>query len=190
MVVRVEQIAEEGLQLNELIGLELLTSMLSEDGDTGFRPTRPSRLNATLRKMRDGVLVRAQFTVQLTSPCKRCLLDVVTEIPVPFTLNLMKRAARGQDDQESGGQKDDGPASAGSFGLEDADQDWFNGKTIDFDPILREQLLLALPMHVVCREECKGLCSVCGQDLNVKSCGCEQKAVDPRLAKLKYIKLN
>src|SRR5258707_14494381 len=47
--------------------------------------------------------------------------------------------------------------SAGSFGLEDADQDWFNGKTIGFDPILREQLLLALPMHVVCREAGKGL---------------------------------
>src|SRR5712664_2527109 len=166
MVVKVEQIAEEGLQLNESIGLELLTSMLSEDGDTGFRPIRPSRLNATLRKMRDGVLVRGQFTV-----------------------HLMNRASREQD-EESGGEKDDGLVSAGSFGLEDADQDWFNGKTIDFDPILREQLLLALPMHVVCREECKGLCSVCGQDLNVKSCGCEQKVVDPRLAKLKYIKLN
>jgi uncharacterized protein len=189
MVVKVEQIAEEGLQLNESIGLELLASMLSEDGDTGFRPTQPSRLNATLRKLRDGVLVRGQFTVQLTSPCKRCLADVVTEIPVPFTLNLMNRASREQD-EESGGEKDDGSASAGSFGLEQADQDWFNGKTIDFDPILREQLLLALPMHVVCREECKGLCSVCGQDLNVKSCGCERKVVDPRLAKLKYIKLN
>ncbi len=189
MVVKVEQIPEEGLQLNESIGLELLTSLLSEDGDTGFRPTRPSRLNANLRKMRDAVLVRAQFTVQLTSPCKRCLADVVTEIPIPFTLNLMNRASRDQD-EESGGKQDEGSASAGSFGLEDADQDWFNGKTIDFDPILREQLLLALPMHVVCREECKGLCSECGQDLNLKSCGCEQKVIDPRLAKLKYIKIN
>ncbi len=101
MVVKVEQIAEEGLQLNESIGLELLTRMLSEDGDTGFRPIRPSRLNATLRKMRDGVLVRGQFTVHLTGPCKRCLVDVVTEIPVPFTLNLMNRASREQD-EESG----------------------------------------------------------------------------------------
>ena len=189
MVVKVEQIPEEGLQLNESIGLELLSSLLSEDGDTGFRPTRPSRLNATLRKMRDGVLVRAQFSVQLTSPCKRCLADVVTEIPIPFTLNLMNRGSREQD-EKSGREKDEGPACAGSFGLEAADQDWFNGKTIDFDPILREQLLLALPMHVVCREECKGLCSVCGQDLNVKNCGCEQKVIDPRLAKLKYIKIN
>lgn len=189
MVVKLEQIAEEGLQLNESIGLELLTSVLSEDGDTGFRPTRPSRLNATLHKMRDGVLVRGQFTVQVTSPCKRCLADVVTEISIPFTLNLMNRASHEQD-KEAGLEEDEGSASVGSFGLEDADQDWFDGKTIDFDPILREQLLLALPMQVVCREECKGLCSVCGQDLNVKSCGCEQKVIDPRLAKLKYIKIN
>ena len=189
MVVKVDEIAEEGLELNESIGLKLLTDVLSEDGDTGFRPTRPSRLNATLRKMRDGVLVRGQFTVQLTTPCKRCLADVVTEIPITFTLNLMNRSAREQD-EELGAEGDQGSVSAGSFSLEDADQDWFDGKTIDFDPILREQLLLALPMQVLCREECKGLCSVCGQDLNVKNCGCELKVVDPRLAKLKDIKLN
>jgi len=189
MVVKVEEIGEEGLELNENIGLELLAKVLSQDGDTGYRPTRDSRLAATLHRVRDGVLVQGQFSVQLTSPCKRCLAEVVTEIPVPFTLNLMSRAwfeenkARSDEDDERSGR-------AGSFSLEDADQDWFDGKTIDFDPILREQLLLALPMQVLCREECRGLCSVCGQDLNVKSCGCELKANDPRLAKLKDIKIN
>jgi len=189
MVVKVEEIGQEGLELNENIGLELLAKVLSQDGDTGYRPTRDSRLAATLHRVRDGVLVQGQFSVQLTSPCKRCLADVVTEIAVPFTLNLMSRAgfeenkARSDEDDERSGR-------AGSFSLEDADLDWFDGKTIDFDPILREQLLLALPMQVLCREECRGLCSVCGQDLNVKSCGCELKASDPRLAKLKDIKIN
>jgi uncharacterized protein len=50
--------------------------------------------------------------------------------------------------------------------------------------------LLALPVSVVCRDECKGLCPVCGQDLNEAECSCERKVVDPRLAVLKSIKLN
>jgi len=189
MSVKEEEIGQEGLELNENIGLELLAKVLSQDGDTGYRPTRDSRLAATLHRVRDGVLVQGQFSVQLTSPCKRCLADVVTEIAVPFTLNLMRRA-RFEENKARSDEDDERSGRAGSFSLEDADLDWFDGKTIDFDPILREQLLLALPMQVLCREECRGLCSVCGQDLNVKSCGCELKASDPRLAKLKDIKIN
>ena len=70
------------------------------------------------------------------------------------------------------------------------DAEPFDGKTIDLDPIIREQVLLALPVSVLCREDCKGLCTVCGEDLNEKDCGCERKVVDVRLAKLKDIKLN
>ena len=57
------------------------------------------------------------------------------------------------------------------------------------DPILREQVLLALPMDALCAERCKGLCAQCGQDLNEKPCGCEQRRVDPRLEPLKNIQL-
>ena len=71
-----------------------------------------------------------------------------------------------------------------------AEQDTFDGKVIDLDPIVREQLLLALPMSAVCTEDCKGLCTVCGQNLNEKQCGCDTRQVDPRLAALKNIKLN
>ena len=49
--------------------------------------------------------------------------------------------------------------------------------------------VLALPVSVICQDDCKGLCTVCGQDLNEKECGCQRKVVDIRLAKLKDIKL-
>jgi uncharacterized protein len=77
-----------------------------------------------------------------------------------------------------------------SFELDEVDAEAFDGKTIDLDPIVREQVLLALPVSVLCREDCKGLCSVCGQDLNESDCGHAGRAeVDVRLAKLKDIKL-
>src|SRR5215472_6032458 len=115
MFVKVEEIGEEGLELNENIGLELVAKVLSQDGDTGYRPARDSRLAATLHRVRDGVLVQGQFSVQLTSPCKRCLAEVVTEIPVPFTLNLMSRARFEENEVED----DERSGRAGSFSLED-----------------------------------------------------------------------
>ncbi len=68
------------------------------------------------------------------------------------------------DDDEGGGEgDDDGRApQAGSFMLADADSEPFDGKTIRLDPIIREQVVLALPVSVLCAEDCKGLCTVCG----------------------------
>jgi uncharacterized protein len=55
---------------------------------------------------------------------------------------------------------------------------------IDLDPVVREQLLLALPGYPVCREDCKGLCTVCGVNLNERDCGCDRHVPDPRWAAL------
>ena len=52
-----------------------------------------------------------------------------------------------------------------------------------------EQMLLGLPMDVLCKPDCKGLCMVCGQDRNANDCGHEQKVPDPRWSALKNIKL-
>ncbi|WP_224370774.1 YceD family protein [Hyalangium versicolor] len=193
MVVKIEQIQETGLKLDEPIGLELLQEVLGGAGrDTGFRATRPSTLHASLRKVSGGVLVQGNFTAHVAAPCKRCLVDVTLDLPVSFTLNLVPESLVRGDDLGDKDEKDDREQgeTAGSFELEDADEEVFDGKTIDLDPIVREQVLLALPMNAVCREDCKGLCAQCGQNLNEKQCGCEQKVIDPRLAPLANIKLN
>ncbi len=198
MLVKVEQIKETGLKLDEPIGLELLGDALggaASGVDTGFRATAPSTLKASLRKVSGGVLLEGQFTVDVTSPCKRCLADVSMAVPVSFTLNLVPESlARGDDfvdDERSMEKKERSQGeSGGSFELEDADQELFDGKTIDLTPIVREQLLLALPMNAVCREDCKGLCSQCGANRNEVACACDTRPVDPRLAPLKNIKLN
>jgi uncharacterized protein len=193
MVVKIEQIQETGLKLDEPIGLELLQEVLGEAGhDTGFRATQPSTLHASLRKVSGGVLVQGNFTAHVAAPCKRCLVDVKVDLPVSFTLNLVPESLVRGDDLGDDDEKDDRSQaeSAGSFELKDTDEEVFDGKTIDLDPIVREQVLLALPMNAVCREDCKGLCAQCGQNLNEKQCGCEQKVIDPRLAPLMNIKLN
>lgn len=195
MVVKIEQIQEAGLHVSEPVSLELLGEALGGAGgtgqDTGFRATRPATLKAFLRKVSGGVLLEGSLTAHVRSPCKRCLADVDLDVPVSFTLNLVPESLARGEDFEGGKAEEKGQGeSEGSFELEDTDEQLFDGKTIDLDPIVREQVLLALPMNAVCREDCQGLCAQCGQNLNERKCGCETKVIDPRLAPLKNIKLN
>lgn len=189
MIILVDQIREGGLVVEESLGVEQLAPALgSGAADTGFRAMDGGRLKVFLQKVGGGVLLQGDLDARLMGPCKRCLADVSLALPVAFTLNLVPRLDAPGVEEE--GEDSPNRKSTGSFDLADADEELFDGKTIDLDPILREQVLLALPMYVVCDEGCKGLCSRCGQNLNERECGCEKGRVDPRLAALKDIKLN
>jgi uncharacterized protein len=189
MVVSVDQIREGGLSLDQRLSETFLTHTLADVKDTGFRPVGGAELHVTLRKTGGGVLVQGATEVAVHTPCKRCLADVPLWVPVAFTLNLIPTSRRAAHNGLTGGD-DEHAERAGSFDLDQVDEEVFDGKTIDLDPIVREQVLLALPMQAVCREDCQGLCGMCGQNLNEGSCDCASERVDPRLASLKNIKLN
>lgn len=72
-------------------------------------------------------------------------------------------------------------------GTENIEKDAFvyDSDVIDITEPLRESLLLAEPIQALCKDDCKGLCPVCGADLNSGDCGCDRFSVDPRLAALK-----
>lgn len=59
---------------------------------------------------------------------------------------------------------------------------------LDFAPLVREDMLLSLPMRQLCRPDCKGLCPQCGQNWNEGPCACEPDPADPRLSALKDLK--
>jgi uncharacterized protein len=190
MFVKIEEIGDEGLQLDEPITVRFLEDSLARKGEeTGFRPLRGARLKARLRRLGGGVLLQGELRVEVAALCKRCLAEVSASLPVSFTFSLIPRDLMENDEPKD--LEDDGQSEpAGSFRPEDADREWFDGRTIDLDPILREQVLLALPMNLVCKETCRGLCPVCGEDLNEKRCECEREVVDARWMALKNIKLN
>ena len=188
MVVTVDQIREGGLSLDEPLSEAFLTHALADVKDTGFRPQCGATLHVKLRKTASGVVVQGSTEVAVHTACRRCLADVPLKIPISFTLNLVPARALVADDDEEG--DDEHAERAGSFELTRADEEVFDGKTIDLDPLVREQVLLALPMHALCSEDCKGLCGSCGQNLNEGRCACRTEPVDPRLAGLKNIKLN
>lgn len=70
----------------------------------------------------------------------------------------------------------------------DTEIGYYQGEGIQLQDVLREQVLLAVPIKAVCRDDCKGLCPHCGRNLNVEGCHCEEERSDPRWDALKDLK--
>lgn len=197
MLVKIEEIQAKGLELKAPIERKVLDEALATSNDFSLVSSTP--LEVSFEKVSGQVHVHGGFGVTVKAPCKRCLKDVPLEVPVSFALRMVAEAPRRDEEDDEAlldpkrrqrPEDDEKTEAAGSFELDEVDAEPFDGKTIDLDPIVREQVLLALPVSVVCRDDCKGLCGSCGQDLNEKDCGHGQKKeLDPRLAKLKEIKL-
>jgi uncharacterized protein len=200
MLVKIEEIQEPGLELSQPIDRAVLERALAEAD--GYRLVSSTPLSAVFRKVSGQVHVRGRFEAAVTGPCRRCTGEVSLSVPVTFSLRMVREQVKPDEDAEPAPDArpsrrrrqavedvDEGEVAA-SFELDEIDAEPFDGKTIDLDPIVREQVLLALPVTVLCREDCKGLCPTCGQDLNERDCGhSEKKEIDVRLAKLKDIKL-
>jgi uncharacterized protein len=103
--------------------------------------------------------------------CDRCLCELQEEIQ--SSLNLYYRAAAGDAPHSTGGDED---VETRSFNAEQ--------ESIVLDDEVRQTLLLGLPLKTLCRDDCRGLCSSCGADLNKDECNCEQETIDPRWQKL------
>jgi uncharacterized protein len=72
----------------------------------------------------------------------------------------------------------------------DEDGEWFAGSEADIDQMISDEIQLILPQSVLCREDCKGLCPVCGCDRNTTDCGCDTTVLDPRMAKFLDFKID
>ncbi|MFC2171320.1 DUF177 domain-containing protein [Acidobacteriota bacterium] len=64
---------------------------------------------------------------------------------------------------------------------------YYTEKQFDLEQLIEEQITLALPIRLLCRDECKGVCPECGSNRNQGDCGCKTDDVDPRLAPLKKL---
>jgi len=186
MRVNIDEIKEAGLLRSFDVAREQIDEMIAGDR-AGYRARGPAHVEAKLARLDRRVRVEGHAKAELTAACGRCLGPVSLDIPVDFDLTLVPAdeyagAARDGNDTSTG-------PTAGSFDLDDAEEETYSGKVIDLDPILREQLVLALPGYPVCTESCKGLCPVCGANLNDRECGCDRHVPDPRWAGLKNVKL-
>ncbi|MCM2997319.1 YceD family protein [Paenibacillus cellulositrophicus] len=115
----------------------------------------------------DTVVVQGELSVQLDMSCSRCLTPVHEHLDIPFheQFKLKKQPEEAEDEED--------------------ETIYVDNETVELVPYVEESFILNLPMTVVCKESCKGLCPTCGRDLNEGACGCNNEVVDPRLAALK-----
>ena len=71
---------------------------------------------------------------------------------------------------------------------QELDTGYYRDDKIDIDDLIREQILLAIPMKTLCEKSCRGMCNICGKDLNKGNCGCTTGEMDPRLEPLRKLK--
>jgi uncharacterized protein len=126
-------------------------------------------LNNTLGEIR----IRGRVTVELEIPCDRCLEP--TRFPIDRDFDLFYRPAPEEPDTPHDMAIDAGESEIG----------FYEGMGIELGEILREYVLLALPMRQVCREDCLGICPKCGQNRNAGGCGCADEPVNERWSALR-----
>lgn len=182
MLVNIDEIKEGGLQRAWDLAREAVDEMVKGD-NAGYRAKGPLHIDSNLRKMERRVLFHARGQASLGAPCGRCLSQVAVEVPLDFQMTFVPAdevAVRGEHLEE--GQPTGRPSR--TFAADEVNEETYTGKVIDLDPVVREQLLLALPGYPVCQDNCKGLCPVCGTNLNERDCGCDRRVPDPRWAAL------
>jgi uncharacterized protein len=121
------------------------------------------------------IRLKGKLETSLEVACARCLEPVVHEVERNF--DLLYRPL-GTDAGHEELSVTDAEAEIG----------YYQGNSLLFEDVLREQVLLAVPLKTVCREECRGLCPQCGRNLNEGQCSCVAQMEDPRWAALKEIR--
>lgn len=123
----------------------------------------PVRIEGTLKNEDDVFVLDAKGETAVVMECSCCLAPVRKELG----FEIKERFAHtGRDDEET---------------------ETFTGDQIDLADFVKRGIIGELPMKVICREDCKGLCPVCGKDLNDGDCGCDRTIRDPRFESLRAL---
>lgn len=142
---------------SRLIELDYPTIQLSED--VALTPLTGS---FTATRTTEGIYLQGLLQSSMSLECVRCLDETI--VPVEIQLDELYFY----------------PPSTAPEGENRVGEDGI----IDLSPLVRELSLLALPIKVLCRPDCQGLCQECGANLNYDDCGCAENEIDPRLALL------
>lgn len=150
-----------------------------------FRVSSPLSLAGEVRKDGEKVRLTGRLSGSLECACSRCLESFAVPVQVDLDLLFLPvgRAGRSRSGQPRA-DLEEGDALAD----EDLGVGYFRDDVLDLSEIAREQLYLALPMKPLCRDDCRGLCPVCGINRNREVCSCRTEWVDPRLEPLKHLR--
>jgi len=135
-------------------------------------PLRATGVAELLPHSEGEVRIQGRYTVEMAAECDRCLARA--RFPLDAALDLYYRPASfiARDEEVE-------------IGAEEAEIGFYERDGLELADILREQVLLSLPMQRVCSDLCKGICPVCGRNRNEIECGCRLETADDRWGALR-----
>lgn len=156
-------ISEILMKKGESISFEVSESLSSDS----FKPNinaflSPVKVEGTITNIDGKFDVSAEGSVDVLLSCSRCLKDIETELD--FDIEEIYTNTGNEDEAET-----------------------FNGSIIELSSVVSRSILFSLPMKVICSEDCKGLCPVCGKDLNEGDCGCDTTYINPKFESLRSL---
>ncbi len=176
------------LHLNEIPneGLSLSCDVHADDLALGPEDVRiPGGLAMSVNAVKAGTTVHVTGTLSGTArrQCVRCLKEYDDALWLPIVGEYqqdadLKSKPVGRESPERPGE-DEGTDDEGYV---------YTGEEIELADMLREHVILAEPMQPLCHEDCRGLCPVCGQDLNVRRCECREEQIQSPFAVLKQLR--
>ena len=152
-----------GDQKRERVEVELQPLVLG--GQTYEPKPNPAPAEFTITRASSGTVLELKLDVTLAGPCFRCLSD--SELPVSLRLREYE-ATKPEGDEER--------------------TEYLDDDRLDLSAWARDAIALALPDQILCREDCAGLCPVCGKDLNAEPHEHAEERIDPRWEKLSQLR--
>ena len=179
MFIEIRELEQHPLSFQEEIAPGVID--LGED----FRQRSPLRttgraqlveeIHGKHQKIQD-IRIQGELGTTVETACARCLDPVLHDVKRSFDL-LYRPLGTDAGHEEL------------SVTDVEAEIGYYEGEGLALEDVLREQVLLAIPLKAICRETCKGICPQCGKNLNLEqACTCSQAIEDPRWAALKEIR--
>ncbi len=156
---------------DQYLDLDLSIDLESIEGVHSLKITEPIRGKGKIYFTRDGMFLNLKAEARIESSCSRCLKSFEETLELKMNYEIVSSEEAEEMDEEED--------------ILVVDHD-----VMDLEAILIEELIMKAPMKPLCKEDCKGICNTCGQNLEQDSCNCrpretEDETIDPRLAKLK-----
>ncbi|MBN2568591.1 MAG: DUF177 domain-containing protein [Deltaproteobacteria bacterium] len=174
MQVRLSNIPDDGLNLRFSRGGDWFFKLLSRKDRCDFSLDRID-INCQLNKIREKVDVKGEIVTEFDLECCRCLDRFKLPVKVEFEYTFSPDPGCFDEDLE--------------LSHEELGMNYYSDSTIDIDDIIVEQIILQVPISPLCKESCKGLCKICGINLNVVECGHKVETKENAFAKLKDFKI-
>jgi uncharacterized protein len=177
LTLKLDEIPEEGLDLKWQEERASLLAYLKDLSKIDFDFESPLQSEVKIKKAGQSVLITGKVQTILRLQCVRCLKEFFYPLSSIFELTLHPlKEAPSEEEVE--------------LGSEEMESSFFEGGEIHLSEVACEQIFLEIPYQPICQEDCKGLCSMCGKDLNLSSCECVKGEISSGFSVLQKLKLD